>query len=99
VMVGRKRDLVRDAWAERYGKDIRYIRGRYMFSEAGMAQLCRCRSDEARRLLLGIGEQVEETGYTPMAEELAGEKPCKRKVGGDAQSFLERNLDLRRDAA
>ena len=58
-------NLERDAWLERFAIGPRGKRhDRMMMSDEEMEQLSLCRSDEARRLLLGISEQFDGTrGY------------------------------------
>lgn len=48
---GRPQDLVRAAWTDRYRLSERRRR---MLTDAFMSQLSCCKSDEARRLLLGM---------------------------------------------
>jgi hypothetical protein len=52
--VGRPLDVVAAAWALRFGLNER---AQYRLLDSEMAQLSSCRSDEARRLILGISEQ------------------------------------------
>jgi hypothetical protein len=54
---GVPKDLVRQAWSMRYEKQTTHP-ARWL-SEAMMAQLSFCRSEEARRLLLGLSEKEE----------------------------------------
>ncbi|MFZ3343364.1 MAG: hypothetical protein WA213_20975 [Terriglobales bacterium] len=49
--VGRPDDLERDAWGDRFGLTTRQTRN---LTNAFMAQLCRCKSDAARCVLLGV---------------------------------------------
>ena len=58
---GRKPDLVREAWSLRFG--VTAWRQKHMSSELCW-MLCRCLSDDARRLLLDKGEQGG-TGWQP----------------------------------
>jgi hypothetical protein len=58
VKVGRKRFPEVEAWCERFGMEYP------IHPSVGMpgrltSQLCTCKSDEARRLILGISEQFE----------------------------------------
>jgi hypothetical protein len=55
---GRPRDLVRDAWAIRFG--MSYDDVYRLLTVAMMNQLSRCKSDECRRLILGISEQYHD---------------------------------------
>lgn len=48
---GPPEDLERSAWAERFGLTRKQRR---MLTDAMLRQLCRCRSNEARKLLLGV---------------------------------------------
>ena len=48
---GRPQDLERLAWQERFRLTRRQ---RLLLTDAMMWQLCRCRSDGARKLLLGV---------------------------------------------
>ena len=49
--VGRPLDLVRKAWAMRFGMSVHNSAD---LTDSLMAQLSFCKSDEARRLILGI---------------------------------------------
>ena len=48
------RNLTTEAWALRFGIDL--SQPHRIFTDAFCWQLCRCRSDEARRLLLGVSQ-------------------------------------------
>jgi hypothetical protein len=45
-------DPQREAWILRFG--LSYVQPSHNLPDALLAQLCKCRSDEARRLILGI---------------------------------------------
>jgi hypothetical protein len=49
-------NLERHAWCERFGLNLGSDRRNYM-TDAFLAQLSLCRTDEARRLLLGVSEK------------------------------------------
>ena len=51
--VGHPAEPVREAWAMRFG-----IKGKFqrLLTSAMCWQLCRCRDDSARRLLLGVSQ-------------------------------------------
>ena len=60
---GRKRDALRDAWAQRFG--IRETQHpTHMLNTPMLCWLSMAKSDEARRLLLGVSEKGE-TGWKP----------------------------------
>ena len=60
---GRKRDALRDAWAQRFG--IRETQHpTHMLNTPMLCSLSMAKSDEARRLLLGVSEKGE-TGWQP----------------------------------
>jgi hypothetical protein len=52
---GKSEDLERSAWAERFRLSERR---RLKLTNKLMRQLCLCRSDDARRVILGIGEKL-----------------------------------------
>lgn len=52
--VGRKPDIVREAWEMRFGLPPRSLFHEYLPIEWVLNQLSCCKSDEARRLILGI---------------------------------------------
>lgn len=55
---GRRRDLIREAWSLRYG----LTRGQYhQLNTRFLNQLSMCRSEEARRLILGVKEKKHGT--------------------------------------
>ena len=56
---GPKQDLVREAWMLRFG--LTYEHARRELSDSLIAQLSYCRSDECRRLILGISKKA--SGY------------------------------------
>ena len=51
--LGRKPDLERIAWSERYNLTAKQTQ---MLRHADLDQLCHCRSEEARRIILGISK-------------------------------------------
>ena len=84
--MGRPRDLVRDAWVQRFG--LKTNRPRGLLSSAMLNTLSCCKSDEARRILLGISEQ-----------EVASTTPATERIGVDVRSFLEQKPASRRSVA
>jgi hypothetical protein len=58
--VGRPPDLVREAWAMRFGITYR-VHNAGDLTDALLKQLSFCRSDEARRIILGVSEVESET--------------------------------------
>ena len=50
---------IREAWVLRFGLSEKYMRIEF-FTYEHCQQLTECRSDEARRLLLGVSEKVTE---------------------------------------
>lgn len=57
--VGRPPDLVREAWCLRYG--LKWRRTDHQMPDSLMRQLSFCKSDAARRLILGIPPPKEDT--------------------------------------
>lgn len=53
---GRKRDCELWAWCERYGLDPRVSSTRRKMTSAMLNALSHCKSEEARRILLGISK-------------------------------------------
>ena len=53
--VGRPPDPIRQAWALRFGLNPLNLE-QNRFPESLLWQLCRCRNDEARRLVLGVSK-------------------------------------------
>ena len=48
------KSLIPHAFADRFGVSWKAVK------LIGSSQLCECKSDEARRILLGVSEQIEE---------------------------------------
>lgn len=102
----RPRDLILEAWADRLGINYdQWSRPDHRLPNALLCQLSACRSDEARRLLLGMSEQVEDTGHRPIVnpwqriKELAAKEPAGERIGVDVRGFLERKPASRRRVA
>ena len=47
---------IKEAWALRFGFDIHKPKAKHIFLDAVCWQLCQCRTDEARRLILGVSK-------------------------------------------
>lgn len=47
-------NIIREAWMLRFGLPVANKKIRSWLSDEVLWQLCRCRSDEARRLILGV---------------------------------------------
>jgi hypothetical protein len=71
-------DMVRDAWVERF-EMADWHRRADKLGDSDMAQLSHCKSDEARRLLLGISEQFDGSREYLAGEVVRGEKPVPPK--------------------
>jgi hypothetical protein len=73
---------IRLAWTMRYNLPRKLS---WSLTNAFMRQLSMCRSDEARRLLLGISEKTVEPLYVP---ELTARRGLKSRVARAAPSVL-----------
>jgi len=69
----RFRNFIVQAWSQRFGLTKKQIA---MMTDGDYWQLSQCRSDEARRLLLGISEQF------PKEERLPARTPGWRRSQG-----------------
>lgn len=61
--VGHPTEPIRKAWAMRFGIDDRHHKCTDLTDQM-MNQLSRCKSDEARRIILGISEKYTNDGPT-----------------------------------
>ena len=84
-MNGRSRNLERDAWAERF-KTPKWQRK--LFTNALMCQLCLCRSDEARRLIMRDYPHPERR-HNRATGVKRGRKPLKSETLSEITRLME----------